>query len=202
MKTAIALIAVLGIAIFAAVNSPLADCGKCGAAHSPKGEAEAKAPATPDEHVAALEDMCAKNAVAMASRNEKSSFYDRLGGEKKIHEFTKELMRVHMENPDVAYRLKDLDLDHVANRVALFIISGTGGPDVYNGPSLPDTHRHMKLTNADFLAAGGDVITAMKNVGYSQDVIDDMVCTLVSLRDQVVLTEGGNAHTAGHGHTH
>jgi hemoglobin len=202
MKTAISVIAALAIAAFAAVNSPLADCGKCGRDHSHKGDAEAKAPATPDEHVAALEDMCSKNADAMAARNEKSSFYDRLGGENKIHAFTKELMRVHMENPDVAYRLQDLDLDHVANRVALFIISGTGGPEVYNGPSLPDTHRHMKLTNADFIAAGGDVIKAMQNLGYGQNEIDDMVCTLVSLRDQVVLTEEGDGHTAGHGHKH
>jgi hypothetical protein len=80
----------------------------------------------------------------------------------------------------------------------VFIIAGTGGPTEYNGPSLSDSHRHMKLTNADFMAAGSDIIKSMKNLGYGQNEIDDMVCTLVSLRDQVVLTEEADAKTAGH----
>lgn len=202
MKTAITMFTVLAAAlVFTAAGSLNADCGKCGKGHS--HNEEAKAEPTPDEQVAALEEMCAKNSSAMAARNEKSSFYERLGGEKKIHEFTKELMRVHMENPDVAYRFDGLSVDHVANRVAVFIIAGTGGPGEYNGPSLPDTHRHMKLTNADFMTAGADIIQAMNNVGYGQNEIDDMVCTLVSLRDQVVLTEESDGKTAGHsGHSH
>jgi hemoglobin len=204
MKTAITMFTVLAAAlVFAAAGSLHADCGSCGAHKSTE---EAKAEPTADEQVAGLEQMCAKNSSVMAERNKEKSFYERLGGEKKIHEFTKELMRVHMENPDVAYRLENLDRDQVAHRVALFIISGTGGPQVYDGPSLPDSHRHMKLTNADFMAAGVDIIQAMKNVGYGQNEIDDMVCTLVSLRDQVVLTEESDGKTAGHsdhsGHSH
>ncbi len=205
MKIAITIVAVLLAATLVAINSPYADCGKCSKDHSHDSAAEAKA--TPaDAQVASLEEMCAKNTGAMTARNEEKSFYERLGGEKKIHAFTKELMRVHMENPDVAYRLDGLNLDHVANRVAVFIIAGTGGPGEYNGPSLPDSHRHMKLTNADFMAAGGDVIKAMKNLGYGQNEIDDMVCTMVSMRDQVVLTEESDGETAGHsdhsGHSH
>jgi hypothetical protein len=44
----------------------------------------------------------------------------------------------------------------------------------------------MKLTNADFVSAGGDVMQAMKNLKYEPPEIDEVVCTLVSLRPLVV----------------
>ncbi len=47
----------------------------------------------------------------------------------------------------------------------------------------------MKLTNADFMTAGADVIQAMKNLEYGQNEIDEVVCALVGLRSQVVLDE-------------
>jgi hypothetical protein len=37
------------------------------------------------------------------------------------------------------------------------------------------------------MAAGGDIVKAMQTVGYGQDEIDEFVCILVSLKDQVVL---------------
>jgi len=85
----------------------------------------------------------------------------------------------------------------VSKRVADFMISGMGGPAVYkNRPTLPDSHRHMKLTNADFMAAGADVIQAMKNLEYGQNEIDEVVCALVGLRPMVVL--GDEAHEVSH----
>lgn len=144
---------------------------------------------TPDEVLAQMEAQCAANADAMAARQAETSLYERLGGEEKIHEFTRELVRVHKENDKVSPFFEGLDDKKVAYRVAQFIISGTGGAEVYQGPSLEDSHRDMKLTNQDFLIAGGDVIQAMQNMGYGQDEIDDMVCILVSLRSHVVLEE-------------
>lgn len=194
MKNIMTFAAVLLTAVVAIVSGPAAqDHDHHNHDHHKSAEpaSEAKTAPSADEQVASLEAMCAANADAMSARHAETSLYERLGGEEKIHEITRELMRVHLENPDVAYRLDGLDVDKVAHRVALFIISGTGGPAVYNGPELKATHAHMKLTNADFVAAGGDVVQAMKNLGYKQNEIDEMVCALVGLRDQVVLPDGG-----------
>jgi hemoglobin len=144
---------------------------------------------SPDEQVAALEAQCAQSAEARAARHAERSLFERLGGEEKIHALTRELVRLHLENEDVKHLFDGLDAEKVAHRVALFIISGTGGPAVYDGPELETSHAHMELTNADFLAAGGDVIQAMKNLGHGQNEIDEMVCALVGLRHRVVLAE-------------
>jgi hypothetical protein len=49
----------------------------------------------------------------------------------------------------------------------------------------------MGLTNDDFMNAGVDIIQAMKNLGHGQEEIDEMVCILISLRDQVVFDSAG-----------
>jgi len=160
------------------------------------GEAKAQTPtasandASPDTQVMALESMCAETSEARASRQSQKSLYERLGKEKGIHNLTEEVVRLHLKNDDIKHLLDGVDSDKLADDVALFLISGTGGPSVYDGPSLTDSHRHMKLTNADFMAAGRDIIQAMKNLGYEQNEIDDLVCAFVGLRGMVVLADG------------
>jgi len=140
-----------------------------------------------DAQVYDLEKMCAANADDRAYRHSSKSLYHRLGKDKKIHELTSEIVRLHLENPSIKHLVDERYADHLAKRVAEFVISGTGGPAVYEGPSLSHSHEHLKLSNGDFMAAGADVIQAMKNLGYGQNEIDEVVCILVSLRDQVVL---------------
>ena len=41
-------------------------------------------------------------------------------------------------------------------------------------------------TDADFLSAGGDIATAIHTMGYGENELNDFVCILVSLNDQVV----------------
>ena len=147
-----------------------------------------KAPApTPDEQVAALEAQCQSSAEARTKRHAEKTLFQRLGGEAKIHALTQEVVRLHLQNPTIKHLFAHGDNDELAKRVAQFMISGTGGPKVYEGPTLAKSHADMKLTNADFMSAGGDIIQAMKNLGYGENEINDVVCTLVGLRDQVVL---------------
>lgn len=142
---------------------------------------------SPDQQVAELEASCAASAAERASRHARTPLFQRLGGEQGIHAITREIVRLHLQNPPIRHHFEKLDPDAVARRVADFMISGTGGPQVYRGPDLPTSHRSMKLTNRDFVLAGGDVVQAMKNLKGGQEEIDEVVCTLVSLRAQVVL---------------
>ncbi|MGE5125901.1 MAG: group I truncated hemoglobin [Betaproteobacteria bacterium] len=169
-----------------AVAAPI--CAQAPAPAPPPSQA-AVPPVTPspERQVAALEASCAASAAARASRHAQTPLYQRLRGEQGIHAITRETVRLHLQNPPIRHYFERLDPDAVAKRVAEFMISGTGGPQVYQGPDLTTSHRSMKLTNADFVAAGGDVVQAMKNLKYGQEEIDEVVCTLVSLRSQVVL---------------
>ena len=185
------LVALLAAAsVTTAIASESTPAKKPAAAAAPVATATAaseKPAPTPDEQVAALEAQCAKSAEARAARHAAKPLYERLGGEQKIHALTREVVRLHQLNPSIKHFFTKGDNDALAKSVAQFVIAGTGGPSTYEGRSLVESHAQMQLTNADFVSAGGDIIQAMKNLGYGQDEIDEVVCALVGLRDQVVL---------------
>jgi hemoglobin len=144
---------------------------------------------SPDDQVRALETSCAASAPARAERHAKTPLFERLGGEKGIHAITREVVGLHLKNPEIRHFFDGLDPDAVADHVAQFLVGGSGGPQVYRGPDLTTSHRAMKLTNRDFVSAGGDVVQAMKNLRYGPDEIDEVVCSLVALRPMVVLAQ-------------
>ncbi len=79
-----------------------------------------------------------------------------------------------------------VDKKMVTKHVADFIAAGTGGTATYAGRDLPGSHAHLNLTDADFLSAGDDIVNSMKVMGYGENEIQEFVCILVSLKDQVV----------------
>jgi len=147
---------------------------------------ESETPPTPEEQIEGLRAQCEKSAEARVARQEKKSLYERLGKEEGIHAITTELIRLHHENDDIKHIFKGMDDEVAAKKVAEFMISGIGGPKVYDGPELKVSHADMGLTTADFLAAGGDMMQAMKNLEYGEEETEEVVCILVSLMDQVV----------------
>jgi hemoglobin len=142
-----------------------------------------------DEQIQSLEEGCSTTAEARSTRHAETPLYERLGGDEKIHALTQEIVRLHLLNDGIKHFFTGLDTDMVATQVADFVITGTGGPDIYTGRDLKTSHERLALTNADFMAAGGDVIQAMKNLDYREEEIDEVVCILVSLRDQVIFAE-------------
>lgn len=151
------------------------------------GTAVANDTVTVAEQMAGLQQMCADTAEARAQRQAEKPLYDRLGGYEKINDFTREVVRLHKENDDIKHMFEYVDTERLATSVADFTAAGTGGSQTYSGRTMPAAHANLKLTDADFLSAGGDIVTAMQTMGYGQNEIDEFVCILVSLKDQVVL---------------
>jgi hemoglobin len=140
------------------------------------------------EQINGLSQMCSDSAEERAKRQNEKALYDRLGGYDTILEFTTEVVRLHKQNPDIQKMFASVDSEQLAKHVADFVASGTGGPSEvrYTGRDMPSAHENLHLTDADFMSAGGDIVTAMKTMGYGQNEIDEMLCILLSLKDQVV----------------
>ena len=144
---------------------------------------------TPEQEIMKLEAMCAESSEARAARHEETPLYERLGGEEKIEALVTEIVRLHDENPHFERFMGDVDHDALIHGVTTFMVTGTGGPQTYEGRSMPEAHAHLELTNADFVAAGHDVVQAMKNLEYGEEEIQEMVCILVSMRAAVVVDD-------------
>lgn len=156
------------------------------AAPAPAARGEADPP-TPAEQVVELEAMCAAHGEAMAARHAETPLFERLGGEEKIHALLVEIVRLHDDNPALAEIMEGIDREKLIHGVSTFLVAATGGPPRYEGRSMHEAHAHLELTNADFMAAGKDVMKAMQNKGYGEAEIQEIVCALVSLRPQVVI---------------
>ncbi len=139
------------------------------------------------EQILALEAMCAADAEAAAERSAEKSLYERLGGEEGIHAFIAETVRLHNENETIKHLMKGVDSEHLVKMVTQFIVDVTGGTAEYTGSSMVDAHAHMELTNEHFLAAGGDIMQAMKTNGAEETEIHEFICIFVSLRAEVVI---------------
>ncbi len=149
-----------------------------------------KKPATPptvSEQIKGLQAMCAQNAESMAAADSAKSLYERLGGSEKIHDIVAEVVRLHSQNKDFERFMGKVDQKHLIEQVTQFMIVNTGGPGKYTGQNMVEAHAHLKLTNADFLSAGQDVMQGMKNKGCNEAEINEVICMFVSLRDQVVI---------------
>jgi hemoglobin len=140
-----------------------------------------------EEQITSLKTMCSESVEARAQRQADNPLYFRLGGYEKIHAFTREIVRLHNQNESIKSMFAHVDSGALAKHVADFVAAGTGGPSNYSGRDMPSAHRHLNITDADFLSAGGDIVTAMHTMEYGQEEIDEMLCILVSLKDQVVL---------------
>jgi hemoglobin len=151
------------------------------------GAGEAGSPTT-EEQLAFLQKMCTDSEQARAQRHAEEALFNRLGGYDRIHALTREIVRLHNGNPAIQHLFAGVDSESLAKHVADFVATGTGGPETYTGRAMPAAHAHLDLTDADFLSAGGDVAKAMQNLGHGQEEIDEIVCILVSLKDQVVLS--------------
>ncbi len=142
---------------------------------------------TVDEKIAGLEKMCQETATARGERQAKEPLYFRLGGDEKIATLFWKVVARHRVNEPIKHLMEGVDDKILVEHLVDFVSAGTGGGAEYTGRSMPAAHAHLKLTDADFLAAGGDIVASMKEMEYGQNEIDEFMCILMSLKDQVVL---------------
>ena len=148
--------------------------------------ASAENTAATSKQINDLTTMCSKTADARTARQADKSLYERLGGYDKIEQFITELVHNHSTNPDFQEMMKSIDQERLVKHVTDFVAAGTGGTAKYTGRTLEDSHAPLHFDDADFLSAGGDIVKAMNTMEYGQEEIDEFMCILMSMKDQVV----------------
>lgn len=140
-----------------------------------------------DAHkMAQMEAQCVTRTQALSQSSPANNLFARLGGEARIHVITREMVRLHQANPVLSDIVRKYNPDYLADVLARYLITATGGPKRYEGRPLNETHAHLHITSSQFLAGGTDFSEAMKTVGASQDDIVDTLCLLGALKSQIV----------------
>ena len=194
LKNKWTLIVACGLLCFAYGVAQAGDHPKSTAEHPTKDHPAKEHPggsehpsASVEEHIAGMETMCSESADARAERQGKKPLFERMGGDEKIRAFFTDVVARHRVNEDIKQYMEGVDDKKLIDHLVEFVSAGTGGGGKYTGRSMTESHAHMHLTDADFLAAGRDIVAGMNAAGYGEEEIQEFMCILVSLKDQVVL---------------
>lgn len=144
---------------------------------------------TAAEQVAGIKKMCAESGEAIKQRQAEKPLFDRLGKRPKIKILAQKLLAAHSKNEKIGHMFTHVKKDQFIKNVTDFLVMGTGGKANYKGKDMVATHKHLKITNADFLAAGGDVQSVMKEMKSGENEIQEVVCSLASFVPVVVVQE-------------
>ncbi|MDA3869069.1 MAG: group 1 truncated hemoglobin [Gammaproteobacteria bacterium] len=116
-----------------------------------------------------------------------ASLFERLGGNEGITAITNDLVDNHLSNKAIANRFAQSDVPTIKHAAATFMISGTGGENVYKGKDMLAAHKGMNISPHEFMAVLDDALAAMGKNNVGQREQEEVLYILYSMRPQIVL---------------
>ena len=113
--------------------------------------------------------------------------YERLGGTEGIQRIANDLVDNHVGNSRISRRFSETDLGNLKKVAAEFFISGSGGPNVYNGKDMVSAHKGMNISDEEFMAVLDDAMRALEKNNVGQREKEEVLYIFFSLRGDVVL---------------
>jgi hemoglobin len=119
------------------------------------------------------------------------TLYERLGGDEGIATLVDDIVGRHMENPTISARFRPYAedphrLDELKGHLRDFLAAGSGGPSDYSGRSMPEAHRGMNISVAEYMAAVDDIMAALEGNGVGESARKDVLAISYSLKDEIV----------------
>lgn len=116
-----------------------------------------------------------------------ATLYERLGKGDGIRRIVDHTMAAHLANPVIKSRFEGIkDLDHAKAMAWGFFCAGSGGPEPYAGRDMREAHRHMNISEQEYLAGCDDILLALDKSGMDQETRKDVLAILYSLKDDII----------------
>jgi len=117
--------------------------------------------------------------------------FERLGGTPGINALVEDIVALHMENPAIHARFRpDLDppdkLAITKKHLCAFLEAGSGGTAQYSGRSMPDAHRGMNISEAEYMAALDDILAALRKNNIDEQAQKDVLAIAYSLKGDII----------------
>ncbi len=115
-----------------------------------------------------------------------ATLYDRLGGAERLRSLVGQIVDAHLQNPDIRTRFTTFEPAQLKEGAFQFFAMAMGGPEVYAGRGLVETHRGMNINEQEFVAATDDVLAVLQrnNVGPQEQM--EILAAFFAMKDQVL----------------
>jgi hemoglobin len=119
------------------------------------------------------------------------SLFERLGGTEGISSIVDNVVENHMNNPAVKvrflpYKQEPEKLAKIKQHTVDFFSAGSGGPAVYKGRDMPDTHRGMNISPSEYVEVMDDIFDALDKHSIDEDTKKDVLAILWSLKGTII----------------
>jgi hemoglobin len=114
------------------------------------------------------------------------TLYTRLGEHAGIEKIVNDMVDIHLANPTIAARFAASDVAELKRKATDFVVTGTGGPQIYQGKDMRAAHANMNISDAEFMAVADDAMNALDKNGVGQREKEEVLFILYSLRPDVV----------------
>ncbi|PQO22647.1 group 1 truncated hemoglobin [Rhodobacteraceae bacterium WD3A24] len=120
-----------------------------------------------------------------------TTLYERLGAADGIANLIDDIVAAHMRNPAIKVRfLPYLEtpehLAKVKRNLCDFFAMGTGGEAAYGGRSMPEAHRGMNISMAEYIAAVDDILDTLDAHGVDPQSRREVLEIAYGLKDEIV----------------
>ena len=121
-----------------------------------------------------------------------TTLWDRLGSERNVVKVVDDFVGLAVADPKVdflrggKYKPTAVQVETLKEKLVDLVSAVSGGPRKYNGKGMKEVHAGMAITDAQFDALAGHLITALKKNGAKQDDIDAVVKAVGDTRKDIV----------------
>lgn len=159
------------------------------------------------QRMAKHEQLTGNGGGAEAGRDEGTiPLYDRLGGKEAIAAIVDDFTTRVIQDPRVNWERRGVksggslfrraesvtweptveNVTRLKKHMAQFLSLATGGPAQYDGQSIEASHEGMRITNAEFDAAIGDLKASLDNLQIPSLEQKELLAIIESTRPQIV----------------
>jgi hemoglobin len=114
------------------------------------------------------------------------TLFARLGGADAIAMIASDLVDNHMANPLIGNRFAGSDPVAMKKKATDFFSMGAGGPDHYDGLDMLSAHKHMNISDTEYMAAVDDLMKALTHANVGDREKAEVLYIFYTLRPDVV----------------
>lgn len=89
-------------------------------------------------------------------------------------------------NPRISHHFQDIDIERLRDKLVEQLCVEAGGPCVYTGDSMEESHKGLNIDRGDFNALVEDLIDAMDAEGVAVPVQNRLLARLAAMRGQII----------------
>lgn len=120
-----------------------------------------------------------------------STLYERLGGADGISSMVDDIVEAHLNNPVIRARFlpyleRPEKVAEVKKHTCDFLGAGSGGPETYTGRSMPETHRGMNISEAEYLAVMDDIMGVLEKHGIEESARCEVLAITFALKGEII----------------